>query len=442
MKQAFFLALIGISSLIKVAAQDTLSLESAIQLGLQNNYQIRISEKQVDIATLNNTWGNAGLYPTLSLNFVSQNSSREYINNPLYNLPDSISYSQEQTFLQTPSLELQWIVFNGFRVQISKAQYDALQRLTEGSAAITIENTLQSVILAYHLALLQEEALSVLTEVMDLSRDRYKYILSKKSFGNAVTFDVLQAETSYLADSANVIKQTSNYKNSLRNLNMVLAEPIDKEYVLNSKFEVPIENYTILDLISKLESSNNTLQNQYINLEVLQKSVELSKVRLYPVVSLTAGVSNTWTGSYGDFKEGIWQDQYRYNLNLVLSYTLSDGGNVRRTIQKARINQEIGNIQLEEMKQRLHNQMYNTLELFNNRKQLKLVAEAGLKSAKLNLEIAKEKYQTGVINSFNYRDIQIAYLNASSNLIQANFNLIDTYTELLRLSGGIITAFE
>ncbi|MCK5258163.1 MAG: TolC family protein [Thermoplasmatales archaeon] len=63
-------------------------------------------------------------------------------------------------------------------------------------------------------------------------------------------------------------------------------------------------------------------------------------------------------------------------------------------------------------------------------------------NTKLNLNIAKEKFDAGTINSFNYRDLQIVYLNAAFNKLEAVYNLLDTHTELMRLTGNIITEYE
>ena len=55
-------------SSIAASAQDALSLSDAIQMGLQRNYDIQIQQKSVQIASNNNSWGEAGRYPTISLN--------------------------------------------------------------------------------------------------------------------------------------------------------------------------------------------------------------------------------------------------------------------------------------------------------------------------------------------------------------------------------------
>jgi outer membrane protein TolC len=94
-----------------------------------------------------------------------------------------------------------------------------------------------------------------------------------------------------------------------------------------------------------------------------------------------------------------------------------------------------------EMEISLSNLMKNYFELYEIRKELYGVSLANLESAKLNLEISTEKFRSGAINSFNFRDVQVIYLRTAVAQYQAIYNLIDVQTELLRLSGGIISEY-
>ncbi len=429
--------------------QDTLTLSRAIELGLVNNYQIQISNRQLEIDRNNNTWGAAGRYPNISLNASATGIADRYVDQGLLALArrelgdSTLTVNTQQTLTATPSVNLNWLLFNGFAVNINKSRLAYLEQLSEGNTVIVVENTLQSILLAYHLVLLEKEALDVLTEVKTLSGDRYRYVMARKEFGNAVTFDVLQAQNNYLADSANALRQEISYRNSLRNLNLVLAEPVEKEFIVVNEFLNIDQEFVLADLVAKLESNNRTLQNQYINQEILRRNVDLSKSELYPSLSFSAGFGRTYTGLYGDLDNYLWDNNgYRANATLTLSYTLSNGGNVRRAIQNARIQEEIGELRTEEMLQTLYNQLYNTLQQYNIKRQLLHVADVSVQSARLNMQIAEDKFRSGAINSFNYRDIQLAYLTAARDQLQARFNVIDSFTELLRLTGGIVTEFE
>jgi outer membrane protein TolC len=66
------------------------------------------------------------------------------------------------------------------------------------------------------------------------------------------------------------------------------------------------------------------------------------------------------------------------------------------------------------------------------------VSLENLKSAELNLQIAEQKFDSGAISSFNFRDIQLVYLNAAFDKIQATYNLIDTEQAIKKLTGQIV----
>ena len=128
--------------------------------------------------------------------------------------------------------------------------------------------------------------------------------------------------------------------------------------------------------------------------------------------------------------------------NLTLSYNLYTGGTRKRAIQVAKINEEITETEIEEIKHSLTNQLYNEYELYNVRKTLLEIAAEGLETADLNLQIADQKFKAGAINSFNYRDIQLIYINAALQKLRATYNLIRSNTRITRLIGGFVNEEE
>ena len=65
-----------------------------------------------------------------------------------------------------------------------------------------------------------------------------------------------------------------------------------------------------------------------------------------------------------------------------------------------------------------------------------------LQIAETNYELASEKHNRGVINSFVLRDIEITYINSGISLQQAAYNLMESKISLLKISGGIIQDFS
>jgi len=338
----------------------------------------------------------------------------------------------------TPNVELRWLLFDGFFISINKQKLDLLEQYSSGFSTIVVENTLQAIILGYYYALLEQERLKVLEGVKDLSGDRYNYEMLRKEIGTAVTFEVLQAENSFLSDSTNYLLQELNVKNAFLRLNLLLGEPPEVQYMLVDSFMVNIQQYDLNELMKTALENNSNLKNQYINQEILKKNIGIAKSDLWPSLSMRTGADFT-QGWYDWEKNEANTYLYDYYGNFTLSFNLFNGGNTRRAIQTAKINEQIGQLEIMELEQTLSNLLVNQFELYRIRKQLLEVADVNLESAKLNLEIASEKYRNGTINSFNFRDVQLIFLNASSRKLNAIYDLIDSQTELLRLTGGIIS---
>jgi outer membrane protein len=431
MKHLAILFILSIS-IIFVNAQENLTLAGAIQKALENNYQIKISELDLEIAKSNNSWGTAGRYPIVTTGLMNINRTDNRL------VPPNTENDNYNTNNVSPYIQANWILFNGFAVKIRKTQLADLEKISEGNAAIMVENTIQAIILAYNKILLEKEKLSVVKDVLELSRDRYTYTELKKEIGNALTFDLLQAKTIFLADSSTYLLQQLNFENAQKNLSLILGENNGTIYNLTDEFIIPEAEYAIDELLNTMLSSNKTLQNQYVNQNILKQNINLKKSSLYPSVSLNTGVDY----SQAFDKDNSGDYSYDYYANFSLNYTLFNGGNIQADIQNAKITEQLGQIQIEQVEHQMSIQLNNYFELYTIRKQLLKVADESLKTAKLNLDIAEQKYESGAINSFNYRDIQLYYLNAANSKLEAIYNLIDTNLELLRLTGAIITEYQ
>ena len=93
------------------------------------------------------------------------------------------------------------------------------------------------------------------------------------------------------------------------------------------------------------------------------------------------------------------------------------------------------------MQYELNNQLSNIYEFYLVRKELLNVANENLAAAALNLQISKEKFESGAINSFNFRDVQNLYMDAAQRKLEAIYNFIDIHTSLLRLTGTIVQEY-
>lgn len=416
---------------------EDLSLQQAVTIALEKNFDIQIGKKNLESAQVNNTWETTGMFPSVS---VGVNQTNRFDDSQSQVFPDQRNEITQSTI--QPTVQLQWLLFNGWSVYINKAKLDLLEDLTEGNVVMLIENNIQAVVLAYFQTLKDREKLVTIEKVKKLSKDRFEYVQTRKDFGTAVSYDVLQAKNSYLSDSTNYLLQSLQLKQSQLNLNLLMGVDKESVYQLITPFEAVSEEYLYSDLEEKMFSNNKTLLNQYINQEILQKNVKLAKANVWPTLNLSTG--GNYGNSYFEFapSDPIYTYSYSFYLNFSLNFNLYNGGKTRRAIQQAQISEEIGQIQENQIKQTLSNGLLTIYQMYDIRKQLLNVADVSLETAQLNLDLSAERFKNGSINSFNFRDVQIQFINSEFNRLEAVYNLIDTHSELLRITGGIISEYE
>jgi len=444
----FFVLVFGI-----VSAQETLSLSEAIQIGLQRNYDIRIERENVTIAERNNSWGEAGLWPTVNLEIGQNNSLTDNVRTATPFQLQDITLSNSFR----PGVTLNWNLFNGFKVNMSKRRLEQLQAESNGNASIVIANTIQAIILGYYNVILQEQALNELEKQLQLSKDKYDYLKIKSDLGSAVISDLLIEEGNYLSDSLSYIEQQLQLRIARRELNELLAEEdLQKSYVFTTDLEDEVYDYKLEDLRDKLFNRNIDLQKQYITQSILNTNVRTARADRYPALRLNAGFAETrsrvdlsnasFPSNDGSFTPGpadpLNAVTDNYFANFTISYTLFNGGKINRAIKNAMAQEDIGAIRVEKLKTSLDNDLLDEYDRYNIRKQVFLINKKREESAKLNLEISEEKYKNGTINSFDFRVVQNNYLSAAILRLRATYSLISSHVALMRLTGGLIEEYN
>ncbi len=429
MKITVLILLISIS--FGASGQEALSLSDAIALGLKNNYELQITRKSEKIDVLNNHWGNTGALPTINFNM----SGRESIN-----LNDRENYHTRNI---SPEVSLNWVLFSGFSAKITKSKLEEMEQQSKGNSTILIESTIQDIILAYYDCLIQKNMLAVLQELSSLSEDRYLRAENSKKIGAGTSYEMLQAKTSWLEDQSSYLQQKNNFENAIRTLNFVMGTQGDENWKLTSMLTAEMPEYSLTELETQMFSNNQSIKNQYLNQSLLAKETALAKSRNYPSLSLNTGLGHNWLNNYySKDTPDTRQNATNGYVGFTLSFNLFNGGTTRRSVQIAGINEEMAQIQTKQMKHSLSNQLLQLYSNFNVEKTVLSLAEETVTTARLNLNLSKDRFESGAINSFNYRDVQVVYLNASISKLQAIYNLVQTNTELLRITGGIISEYE
>ena len=422
--------------------QDDLSLADAIKIGLANNYQIQIAEKQIESTKINNTMAATGLYPRVTAGLNSNNNFL-VVNNPT-------SFLDGKTLAGlgvTPTIDVSWTLFDNFKVRINKERFQQLEEMSVGNSDLVVENTLNAIILAYYRAVIEQGKIDVFRQVLLLSKDRYDFEVAKRELGTGTTFAVVQVKDAYWSDSTNLLRQENAYKAAIRNLNLALGEEeTTKNYNLIDTLRLDEQAYAYPALRQKLMSNNRTLRNQMLNQQLLKTNTKLQESNQWyiPRVSVSTGLNDAlsqnflWSPDLPDVVSA-GGNQFTYYLNFSVSFNLYDAGARKRAIQNSFIDQKIGELNISDQERMLSNQLGSQLESYND--QLKVIAlnDETIANAQENLTISEGRYKRSLINSFDYRNVQLAYLRAALTRLESIYSLKVLETELTRLTGGLVS---
>ena len=418
-------------------SQDSLSLSKAIEIGLEKNYDIRLTLKNVEINKIFNNWGEAGRLPQVNISAGQNNSISDQRNNPISFAPFLFLSNDVSS-----GLAMNWTIFNGFAVRANKTKLEQLELQSENTATLAIENTIHGIILAYYQAKMQKEQLTLMNNVMTLSKEKYNQQQVKSNLGIGVKFDLLQFEGNLYTDSSNKVLQNLTQRNATRNLNLIMGEDVDKEWNLTSEIKPDLNTKDLSTLKKEMLSNNTNIKNQYINIALTQQDISLAKSQFFPVINFNSGFnSSVGVLNTNDVNSPISNAQSKnlnYYGNFTLNFKLYDGGKVRRGIKALELQNEVDQLRTSQMIDQLNFELTNVYELYLTRLQIFELTKKAFLVAKDNMDIAKLKEESGLINSFNFRDIQMAYLSAGVALYQASYDLLESNATLLKMTGKII----
>ena len=123
-----------------------------------------------------------------------------------------------------------------------------------------------------------------------------------------------------------------------------------------------------------------------------------------------------------DQLEALYQD-WNLKINVVSRKDIDELylRHVLHSLGIAKVQELSTQLEIEDFKRNLHVQLENTLATYNNEKRLVDLTNGLVANAQRNLQIADERFKGGLINSFDFRTIQISYINAAQSRLNAIF---------------------
>jgi outer membrane protein len=416
MKKIFSLFLFFIS-IFTSQAQEILSIDSALSISLKKNYDISIARNEANIDKVNNTPGNAGMLPQVAINGTDNYSSYKANRNYFSGLDSSYRLG---TNAFNSGIALNWTVFDGGKMFITKNKLAEIEALGEIQFKDRVLQTVFEVIVAYYDVVRQKQQLASLNEVITYNQERVKILQTSFNAGLSPKNNLLQAQIDLNVFKENAINQKVVVIAAKRTLNQLLSRDVDVSYEVADS--VPL-NYTPdkTELAKKIYDNNTSVLSGQKQVDVAKLSLKEFNSVMLPKINFNAG--------YNFIQSNYSRGSLSMSRNIgpqiggSISIPIYQSGNTLRQIKTAKIELESAQFNLENTKLLVNEQLQNALTDFENQQQLLEIEKSNFAIAKENLEITIQRLRFGQTTALEVRQAQESYVDSHTRLINFKYNL-------------------
>lgn len=415
-------------------AQQALTLAAAKDYAVKNAFQVKSKSFDAQTAKLQTEELIAVGLPQINGSIQYQN----FIDRPTSILPGdffgrpgqnvAVQFGVPQTL--TAGISASQLLFDGswlIGLQASKA-YAALQNKNIAKSEIEVKRATEE---AYHLAVIAQESIALLTASRDLLKSTLDHTQALKKEGFVEAQDVEQLSLSLNELEARIRNAETQAKIAKNLLKFTIGMNIEEEITLADNSKTILDSFNA-QLVQTPFSADNLIDNQILKdgLALQKLSVKNQQARLLPNMAAFYSVQrqaqrqefNFFDGSQPWYPTQIW--------GLSMNVPILSGGAKMKGIQKAGV----------EVKR-----MEETLAFSTNAAKLEYqVGMAEYTNATQNVDLAMQsynlassilnktqiKFDQGTSSSFELSRQTSQLLQAQVTLIQARLSLMNAQTRL------------
>ena len=424
--------------LVPVKAQDVLTLEECLRLGIENNLFLESSRNEIRKGEHTLSENRAKLLPQINAvagfndNFnppVSVTDGSAY-GNP-YNVTKTLQYNA------SAGIQLQMPLYNQtvyMAVDIARTMNE-LNRLSYEKAR---EDLILQISKMYYLSQNTAEQIALIKENISRLNELSSITQAFYDNGMAMEVDVKRVNINLENQRVQYDNAQSMLTQQLNLLKYVIDYPADKEIALTP---VDTENTTSVSLTG--------LDNNQYELQLLQSKQKLAEQQrkmigqgYIPSLSLTG----SWMYSAYTDKAKNWfhsgPSNHWYNssgIGLTLRIPIFDGLDKRAKMKKAKIEIENAKLSYENALKNMQTQYLNaTNELMNSQRNFRKQKDNYLLAEDV-YQVTTDRYREGIASMTEVLQDEMRMSEAQNNYINAHYNYQVTNLSLLKLTGQLET---
>ena len=430
-KIVLFLLLIG----FQLSAQTKKwTLEECVDYAIKNNISVKQSELDLKTSDIEKLEAVGGFLPTL-------NANANYSINTGASINPVTNQFQNETFKSfSASANSNIMLFNGL------ANWKTLQRSKLNQIANTYrldkmkDDIALSIANSYIQILFNKEQLKVQKNQNLVTKENIKRTQELIEAGTLTAGDIYELQ----ATDATQQQQIISTENALLISKIALCQTLLlEEYatfdISDEIIDLPMSNVTNETqeaILTKAKESVKDVKIAMSNVDIAKKDVSISRSSYLPTLSGFFGYNTRWAES----TPFNFADQLSLfdgtAIGLQLNVPILNGFATRGRVQRAKINQERSEFQLKQAELDLERNVYQAYNDVINAKKSFEAAQKTLEARKQSFNFSKERFDVGLMNSFDFSQASFAYENAQSDVLRTKYDYIFR-TKILEFYFGI-----
>ncbi len=416
---------------LSILSQSEMTVEDAIEIGLKNNFDIRIARKNAEISETNTRLGTSGFLPTLDLsgNYSLSRSDQE-TNSPF-------SFGNSTTDGWGATVSMNWTLFDGFKMFVDNKRFKELEKLGEYQARNIIENSVVLILRSYFNLVREELLYDVQKSTVEISKSRLNKAKVRNELGGASSTDVLNAQVSLNNDKSALLNSELNIEIALKELNIALGRDPSTGIDIDKTLDVEITEFNVDEIRRKALEKNSALTVAEQGKIIAEQDLGTSRSSFYPrlLFNGTYGYSDRTVDS--DSRGSISTQSTDGSVALTMSFNIFNGFRNDIDIQSKMIELDIQKLAFEKSRNELVGLVKEKYETYNKRLAFINLEKQNVLAAEQNLQLQEDRFSTGASSSLEFRDAQVNFARAQSALISAQYQARIAMLEIQQLTGEI-----
>ncbi|MEZ4875655.1 MAG: TolC family protein [Flavobacteriaceae bacterium] len=418
----FILLLVSVSSL--KAQNKKWTLRECVTYALENNISVKQSELDVKLSEVEKLSAIGNFVPSI-------NANASYATNTGANINPVTNAFENETFSSfTTGGNVGLTLFDGLR-NVRAMQRAKISKLAAEYRLSKMQDDISLFVANAYLQVLTNKAnLEVLKAQNEVTQQQIQRTNDLVEAGQLPRGDLLEIKATDATEKQNIAVNENAVQISLLSLAQLL---LIEDY---SNFDIEDEGYEIIDegisakniaeILQAAKENRSEIKIAEKNVELAQKDLQLSRGSYYP--SLSAFFSYSTRYSDNDFLDRSFSDQLWQNdgtgYGLQLSVPILNGFSTRSSVQRSKINLENTKYQLEQAKLDLESTVYQAYTDAKGSYKSYEAAQTALESQELAYQYAKDRYDVGLTNAFDFSQSKARYDNAKIEVNRAKYDYI------------------